>query len=471
VPARIATKIVCTIGPASSSPTLQGHMIRAGMDVARINFSHGTYEEHLKNIRSIRKVSHSLHRPVAILQDLPGPKLRVGRLAAEPMHLKRLGTVTLTTKPSKAKGKIPVAYPDLPKTVRKGDTIYLADGSIRLEVLRASRDEVEARVLVGGDLISGKGLNLPKLRARVPAITREDREHLHLGFENNVDMVAVSFVQRAEDIRMARKVASEKGREIFVVAKIEKKEAVENLEEIVKEADGVMVARGDLGVELSLERIPIVQKRIIFEANRQAKPVITATQMLESMISAPTPTRAEVTDVANAILDGSDALMLSEETAIGNYPSEAVKTLQKVAQETERYLPKQITQQRREWHENSQEDAIAFAACETALQISAAAIVTPTRTGKTARRVSKYRPPLPIVALTSQADVEKQLLLSWGVQTVRREMESTESIFTEAEKTVKRLKLARKGNTIVIVSGDPKGPMGRTDLLKIQRVR
>jgi len=446
-------------------------MIRAGMDVARINFSHGTYEEHLKSVRTIRKVSHSLSRPVAILQDLPGPKLRVGKLASEPMHLRRLDTITLTTKPSKAKGKIPVAYPDLPKAVRKGDMVYLSDGSIRLEVLRTTRDEVEGRVLVGGDLVSGKGLNLPRLRTRVPAITREDREHLHFGLENNLDIVAVSFVQRAEDIRMARRVAEEKGREIFVVAKIEKKEAVEDLEEIVKEADGIMVARGDLGVELSLERIPIVQKRIIFEANRSAKPVITATQMLESMISSPSPTRAEVTDIANAIIDGSDALMLSEETAIGHYPVEAVKVLQKVAQETERYLPKEITQQRRAWHENSQEDAIAFAACETALQISAAAIVTPTRTGKTARRVSKYRPPLPIVALTSHADVEKQLLLSWGVQTVRREIESTDSIFTEAEKTVQRLKLARKGNTIVIVSGDPKGPMGRTDLLKIQRVR
>ncbi len=471
MPARLATKIVCTIGPASSSPSVLGHMIRAGMDVARINFSHGTYEEHLKSIKTIRKVSHSLRRPVAILQDLPGPKLRVGKLASDPMHLRRLDTVTLTTKPSKARGKIPVAYPHLPKAVKKGDMIYLADGSIRLEVLRTSRDEVECRVLVGGDLVSGKGLNLPRLRTRVPAITREDREHLHFGLENNLDIVAVSFVQRAEDIRMARRVAEEKGREIFVVAKIEKKEAVEDLEDIVKEADGVMVARGDLGVELSLERIPIVQKRIIFEANRSAKPVITATQMLESMISSPSPTRAEVTDIANAIIDGSDALMLSEETAIGGYPVEAVRVLQKVAQETERYLPKEITQQRRMWHENSQEDAIAFAACETALQISAAAIVTPTRTGKTARRVSKYRPPLPIVALTSHADVEKQLLLSWGVQTVRREIESTDTIFTEAEKTVQRLKLARKGNTIVIVSGDPKGPMGRTDLLKIQRVR
>lgn len=441
------------------------------MDVARINFSHGNYEEHLKSIKTIRKVSHTLRRPVAILQDLPGPKLRVGKLATEPIHLRRLDIVTLTTKPSKAKGKIPIAYSDLPKTVRRQDKIYLADGSIRLEVLRTSRYEVVCRVLVGGDLTSGKGVNLPKLRTRVPAITKEDREHLHFGLENNVDIVAVSFVQNPNDIRMARRVAMEKGKEIFAVAKIEKREAVENLEEIVKEADGVMVARGDLGVEVNLERIPIVQKRIIFEANRQAKPVITATQMLESMVSSATPTRAEVTDVANAIIDGSDALMLSEETAIGKYPVEAVRVLQKVAQETERFLPKEITQQRRAWHENSQEDAIAFAACETALQISAAAIVTPTRTGKTARRVSKYRPPLPIVALTAYEHVEKQLLLSWGVQTVKREIGSTETSFEEAEKTVESLKLARKGDSIVIVSGDPKGPMGRTDLLKIHRVR
>jgi pyruvate kinase len=471
MPERLATKIVCTIGPASSSPSVLAKMMRAGMDVARINFSHGTYEEHLRNIKIIRKVSDGLRHPVAILQDLPGPKLRVGRLATEPLHLRRLDTVTLTIKPSKAKGKIPVAYPELPKTVKRGDMIYLADGIIRLEVLRTSREEVECRVLVGGDLTSGKGVNLPRLRTRVPAITREDREHLHFGLDNSVDIVAVSFVQTANDIRTARKVAEEKGREIFVVAKIEKREAVENLEDIVKETDGVMVARGDLGVELSLELIPIVQKQIIFEANRLAKPVITATQMLESMISSATPTRAEVTDAANAIIDGSDALMLSEETAIGKYPVEAVRILQKVAAETERFLPKEITEQRRAWHENSQEDAIAFAACETALQISAAAIVTPTRTGKTARRVSKYRPPLPIVALTPQGEVEKQLLLSWGVQTVNREIGSTDTIFPEAEKTVQKLKLARRGDTIVIVSGDPKGPMGRTDLLKIQRVR
>lgn len=469
-PSRIATKIVCTIGPASSSPKIIRNMIRAGMDVARINFSHGTNDEHLKSIHTIRQVSKKLRKSIAILQDLPGPKLRVGKLAVEPLHLRRFDKVTLTTLPTKAKGKIPIPYPALPRTVKKRDMIYLADGTIRLEVTKTTKNEVEGRVLAGGELVSGKGVNLPRLRIRVPAITREDRDHIAFGIENGVDMVAASFVQRADDIRTARKAASEKGKEIFLVAKIEKSEAVENLESIVREADGVMVARGDLGVELSFERVPVVQKKIILEANRFAKPVITATQMLESMISSPTPTRAEVTDAANAIIDGSDALMLSEETAIGGYPVEAVKVLHRVAQETEQFLPKEITEQRRAWHENSQEDAIAFAACETALQVSASAIVTPTRTGKTARRVSKYRPSLPIIALTSHEEVERQLILSWGVRTVRREISSTEAIFAEAERTVQGLNLAKKGDRIIVVSGDPKGPKGQTDLLKIQTV-
>lgn len=440
------------------------------MDVARINFSHGSDDEHLKNIHTIRQVSKKLRKPIAILQDLPGPKLRVGKLALEPLHLRRFDRVTLTTLPTKAKGKIPVPYPALPRTVKRRDMIYLADGTIRIEVTKTTKNEVEGRVLAGGELVSGKGVNLPRLRIRVPAITREDRDHIGFGIENDVDMVAASFVQRADDIRTARKVAAEKGKEIFLVAKIEKSEAVENLESIVREADGVMVARGDLGVELSFERVPVVQKKIILEANRFAKPVITATQMLESMISSPTPTRAEVTDAANAIIDGSDALMLSEETAVGGYPVEAVRVLHKVAQETEQFLPKEITEQRRAWHENSQEDAIAFAACETALQVSASAIVTPTRTGKTARRVSKYRPPLPIIALTSHEEVERQLILSWGVRTIRREISSTDAIFAEAERTVQSLSLARRGDRIIVVSGDPKGPMGQTDLLKIQTV-
>ena len=470
-PNGIATKIICTIGPASSSPAILSQMIRAGMNVARINFSHGTYEEHEKNIKTIRQVARRLRRSVAILQDLPGPKLRVGRLATEPLHLRKLDKVTLTTKPTTAKTKIPVIYPDLPKAVKKGDTIFLADGSIRIEVLKTTQDEVEGRTLVGGDLVSGKGVNLPRLRIRVPAITNEDKEHLSFGLKNEVDMVAISFVQKAEDIKTARKVAASHDREIFAIAKIEKREAVEDLTRIVQESDGVMVARGDLGVELSLERVPIIQKKIIHESNRMGRPVITATQMLESMVSSPTPTRAEVTDIANAIIDGSDALMLAEETAVGNYPVESIHYLQKVAQETERFLPREIASTRRAWYDASQEDAIAFAACETALQVSARTIITPTRTGKTARRVSKYRPPLAIIALTSHEKVQRQLLVSWGVESVlTKEFDSTEAIFREAERIAVGMKLAKKGDRIIIVSGDPKGPSGKTELLKIHTI-
>lgn len=469
--ARIATKIVCTIGPASSTPKVLSQMIRAGMDVARINFSHGTYEEHEKNIKTIRQVSRRLRRPVAILQDLPGPKLRVGRLAVEPLHLRKLDRIILTTKPITAKTKVPVLYPRLPQAVKKGDMIFLADGSIRIEVSETRKEEVEGRVVVGGDLTSGKGVNLPRLRIRVPAITSEDREHLKFGLANDVDIVAVSFVQKADDIRTARKTAEEAGREIFVVAKIEKREAVEELDKIVQESDGVMVARGDLGVELNLERVPIIQKKIIHESNRMGKPVITATQMLESMLSSPTPTRAEVTDIANAIIDGSDALMLAEETAVGKYPVESVRVLERVAQETERFLPREIAPLRSAWKDASPGDAIAFAACQTALQVSARAVVTPTRTGKTARRVSKYRPPLPILALTSHEKVLKQLLLSSGVQTVlTKEFDSADANFREAEKQAVAQRLARRGDRIIIVSGDPKGPTGRTELLKIDTI-
>lgn len=467
----MATKIVCTIGPASSDPRVLSELISAGMDVARINFAHGDYEEHSKNIQVIRRVSEKLHRPVAILQDLPGPKLRVGKLSTGPRQLRRLDRVVLTTKPTTASGKIPIPYPDLPKAVKQGDTVYLADGTIRLEVILVRRGEVECRVLAGGSVTTGKGVNIPRLRIRLPAVTEEDARHLQFGLEHDVDMVGVSFVQKVEDIRTARKLAQHSDRSIFVVAKIEKREAVEGLESIIGESDAVMVARGDLGVELSLERVPVIQKRIIYEANKLGKPVITATQMLESMVTAPTPTRAEVTDIANAILDGSDAVMLAEETAIGKYPVETVKILGRVAEETEKSLPREITSVRRAWHENSQEDAIALAACETALQVSASAIVTPTRTGQTARRVSKYHPPLPVVALSAYEKVLHQLRLSWGVHPVfAKEFDSTEGIFSEAERAVKRLGYAKKGDSIVIVAGDPKGPAGGTNLLKIHTV-
>ncbi len=467
----VATKVVCTIGPASRSTGMLARLIRAGMDVARINFAHGNHEEHSRDIKNIREVSKKLHRPVAILQDLPGPKLRIGKLRAEPLHLQRLERLVLTSSPTPSRDQIPVSYPHLAKAVSRGDTIFMADGTIRFEVLKTYGEEVEGRILNGGTLTSGKGVNLPRLRIRLPAITNDDKKHIKFGLENDVDAVGVSFVQKVDDIREARRVASENDRSLFIVAKIEKREAVENLEAIIRESDGVMVARGDLGVELNLERVPVIQKRIIYEANKQGKPVITATQMLESMVSAPVPTRAEVADVANAILDGTDAVMLAEETALGKYPVEAVKILRRVAIETERFLPREITEERRTWHERSQEDAIALAACETALQISASAIVTPTRTGETARRVSKYHPPLPIVALPSSERVQHQLQLTWGVHPViAGESYSSAEVFSKAEKAASGLGISKKGDRIVIVAGDPRGPAGGTNMLKIHTI-
>ncbi len=467
----IATKIVCTIGPVSRRVSVLTRLIRAGMNVARINFAHGTYEEHLVDIRNIRKTSTRLRRPVAILQDLPGPKLRVGRLSSDPFQLKKLDKVRLTSQSSPAENEIPVSYHDLPRAVSKGDTVYMADGTIRLEVLNVSGEHVDARVLNGGMLTSGKGVNLPRLRVRLPAVTREDLKHITFGIENDVDAVGVSFVQKVEDVRAARKAARSSDSGLFIISKIEKREAVESLERIVRESDGVMVARGDLGVELGLERVPIIQKRIIYEANKQGKPVITATQMLESMLTSPVPTRAEVTDVANAILDGTDGVMLAEETAIGKYPVEAVKILSKVAIETEHFLPREITGERRTWHERSQEDAIALAACETALQVSASAIVTPTRTGETARRVSKYHPPLPVIALPTAEKVRRQLEFSWGVFAVAAgESDSMEELFVRADRVVTKLGVSKRGDRIVVVAGDPRGPAGGTNLLKIHTI-
>jgi pyruvate kinase len=288
-----------------------------------------------------------------------------------------------------------------------------------------------------------------------------------------VDIVAVSFVQDAEDVKTAKKIALEKNEEPFIIAKIEKREAVENLESIVKESDGVMVARGDLGVELNYEFVPVIQKKIINEANRNGKPVITATQILESMVSSPTPTRAETTDVANAIIDGSDALMLAEETAVGKYPVQAVQVLSQVAMETEKYLPKQISDSRRLWYDgHAPDDAIALAACEASLEVGASAIVSRTRTGKTARLVAKYRPPLPVLALTPNQKVLSQLLLSWGVKPILADnVTLLEDVFRDAEKTVKRLRLARKGDKIVVVCGDPEAPAGHTEIMKIQSVK
>jgi pyruvate kinase len=446
-------------------------MVRAGMNLARLNFSHGTPDEHMDRMNIVRVASKAIGKPVAILQDLPGPKLRVGRLKGDVATLKSGSFFTLTSRDTEGDSSMAfVNYPDLSSEVRVGDAIYLADGSISLRVAAVTGNEVTCRVVVGGQLLSGKGVNIPDRPLRVPALTERDTKHLNFGLDNDVDAVAVSFVRTAEDVKRPKDIIRRKGSKAMVVAKIEKKDGVRNIKGIVEEADGIMVARGDLGVEMALERVPLVQKDVIRACNLAGKPVITATQMLESMVENPFPTRAEVADVANAVFDGTDAVMLSEETAVGKHPVEAVRVLSRVAREAEKALPYQETMRRRRALLHPvQEDAISLSASELAFDIGAVAVVAPTRTGSTARRISKFRGPQPIIALTENETVMRQLGLSWGVHPVLwKGLERPSEIFRNAERAVLDLKLGKIGDRIVVVAGDPSGPLGRTDMVKVQ---
>jgi len=467
----VRTKIVCTLGPASSSRETITRMIEAGMNVARMNFSHGTPDEHLERMKLVRATSRVTGRPVAVLQDLPGPRLRIGRLKHGVVLLNSGSYFTLTSREVEGDSSVvSVNYPSLPSEVRVGDAIYLADGSISLRVVETAGTEVRCRVVVGGQLLAGKGVNIPNRPSKISVLTEEDAKHLKFGLENGVDAVAISFVRKAEDIQYPKNIARSEGSNAMVIAKIEKSEGVRNIRKIVEAADGVMVARGDLGVEVALERVPLVQKEIIKRCNLAGKPVITATQMLESMVENPFPTRAEVADVANAVFDGTDAVMLSEETAIGKHPVEAVRVLSRVARETEKALPyREIMRQRRELLHPIQEDAISLSASELAFDIGAVAIVAPTRTGSTARRISKFRGPQPIIALTENEAVMRQLELSWGVHPVLwSKLERPTEIFRNAERAVLNLKLGKIGERIIVIAGDPSGPLGRTDMVKVQ---
>jgi len=332
------TKIVATLGPASSNEKVLKKMVEAGLDVVRLNMSHGTHKEHKERIALIRKVEREVGRPLPILIDLCGPKIRIGKIEKEPLYLHRGDLITLTTG-NPEKGKITVNYPNLHKEVRKGETILLADGTFRLKIREVKGKDIICEVIVGGPLTSHKGVNLPHSKLSVPALTEKDRKDVLFGVKNGVDIIALSFVRKAEDVLELKELLKSLGRDIPVIAKVEKPEAVKNIDSIISVADGIMVARGDLGVELPLERVPVIQKQIIRKANEAGKPVITATQMLRSMVDLPVPTRAEVTDIANAVLDGTDALMLSEETAVGKYPVRVVKTMAKIATEAEKIYP------------------------------------------------------------------------------------------------------------------------------------
>lgn len=412
------TKIVCTIGPASSSEAQLRALLAHGMDVARLNFSHGDREQHGEVLRCIRTLAAGLGMPVAVLQDLAGPKVRVGRIAGGGVALEAGQAFTLTTRLVEgSQDRVSVSYDGLPAEVDAGDTLLLADGTIELRVERVTGDEIRCRVIVGGRLGSGKGLNVPSGLGQLPILRDKDLDDLRFGVEHGVDYVGLSFVRGADDVRTVRARIEQLGHRIPLIAKIETRAALDRFDEILDAADGIMIARGDLSIETPFARVPLVQKRLIAAANRRARPVITATHMLFSMVAAPHPTRAEVADVANAILDGSDAVMLSEETAIGQHPVRALDVMVAIARETERGVLEGSPSPRATAEAPlTEEGALVRAACQLAADRGVGVLVTVTRSGETARLAAQQRPGQVIVALTGDPQTYRQLALVRGVR-------------------------------------------------------
>ena len=468
------TKIIATIGPASRKKETIEAMIKAGMSVARINFAHGTLEDHAKTIDMIRKAAERLNRPVAILGDLPGVKIRVGEIAGGSVVLRRWQTVTLTTEDVIGnEGVIPVQFKDFPKLVSKGDIIYLSDGFIALRVERVKEKEVVCKVLVGGTLFSHKGINIPKARMAIDAVTERDLELIEFAIEHGVDAVGISFVGSAYDVLKARRFIEEHGGELFIISKIERPDAVRNFDEILNASDGIMIARGDLGVEMPIEKLPILQKKLIQKANCAGKPVITATQMLESMTEEKLPTRAEVTDVANAILDGTDAVMLSEETAVGKYPVDAVRMMARIAKTTEAYRDSQWSSRvvdmkmnelkGRIQRKGTIKDAIARSIIEALNAVDIKYILTPTRTGQTARLISRFKPKQWILAFVERERVAHNLMFSYGVYPFVVEDTSEEEILM----VIRGLGLVRENDTVLLTKGTPIGKTAGTNTIRI----
>jgi pyruvate kinase len=461
------SKIVCTIGPASRSPRMIDRLLSAGMDVARLNCSHGTHEEHAKSIAMLRAAGIEHEKPLAILADLQGPKIRTGALAGGGPVLLRTGQqFEITT--AKVLGdstRVNTTFTPLPREVHRGDRILLSDGLIELRVEKVRPGRVICEVVNGGALGEHKGINLPGVKLRVPALTPKDRADLLFALKHGANYIAVSFVRRAEDVLLAKRLIRRAGKDTPVIAKLEKPEAIENLDAILKAADGVMVARGDLGVEMSPERVPVVQKTIIARAREFRRPVITATQMLESMTENPRPTRAEASDVANAIFDGSDAVMLSAETASGKYPVEAVDMMARIIEEAEgsiREFPRPSLQEQLKVAET-----VAELVCHASRELHMKVIAVFTHSGFTARLVSRYRPMVPIVAFSPEAETRRRLALIWGalprkIQDVRK----VDGLAAVAEKRLLEERLVRKGDVIGIVAGTPMGIRGTTNFMK-----
>jgi pyruvate kinase len=472
----LRTKIVCTIGPASRDPEMLRELMLAGMDTARLNFSHGSQSYHGENIERIRAVAAEVGKPIAILTDLQGPKLRVGEMEGEGVLLVSGERVILTTRPIVGHaGEVPVQYAHLPRDVEAGDRILIDDGLLELEVLSTGETDIACWVITGGLLQTNKGMNLPRASHAIPAITDKDRRDLRFVLEQQVDWVALSFVRHSGEVQELKGMVRElspSGDPVPVVAKIEKPEAVDDIDGIIEAADAVMVARGDLGIETSPEAVPIVQKMIIAKCNAVGKPVITATQMLDSMMRNPRPTRAEASDVANAIFDGTDAIMLSGETAVGKYPLESVRTMVRIAQEAERSgLESAARPHPPRRPVTSIADAVSHATYETACDLEAAAIITPTISGHTAQVISKYRPHCPIIAVTPSAVVQRQLALYWGVRPLlSKRTDSTDETIAGAVRAAQEHGLVKQGDVVVITAGAAGSGPGTTDIMKVQVV-
>ncbi len=472
-PAARRAKIICTIGPASNSEAVMRDLLRLGMDVARLNFSHGTHEDHARNIARLRRAAEREDRTVCILQDLQGPKIRTGWLEGrEPVLLKTGSLVTIT--PDEIPGtatRISTTFPDLARELSPGARILLSDGLLELRVHSARGRDIQCEVINGGMLGEHKGINLPGVPLSIPALTEKDRKDLEFGLKHGVDAVAFSFVRTAADIALGKQIIAAHGSDIPIIAKLEKPQAIDHLEEILEAVDGVMVARGDLGVEMEQEKVPVIQKHIIRRASAWRKPVITATQMLESMVENPRPTRAEASDVANAIFDGSDSVMLSAETASGQYPRESVSIMSRIVVEAECNM-EDFTQfrRRRDRHGLSVAETICESIAHCAEDLPMGAIAVFTETGNTARMISKYRPKVPIYAFTHIAPVVNRMNLYWGVHPVRcRQARSAEQMVTMAEQQLLGRNQLDPGDVLGVVAGTRQAS-GSTNLMRLHVV-
>ena len=466
------TKIVCTLGPSSSDETTLKNMLLAGMNVARLNFSHGTHEGHRQTIQRFRKVREELGIPAAVLLDTKGPEIRTGNFANGEEILKEGQEFILTTLPvSGTSQRVSVTYKDLPKEVKPGNLVLINDGKIVIKVEKTDDTEVRGTVIHGGKISNHKGINLPNVRLNMQYMSPQDREDILFGIQNDVDYIAASFVRSAGDVEVIRRLLEDNGgSEIKIIAKIESTQGIENFEEILEAADGIMVARGDMGVEVAYEKLPGIQKKFIRRCVQSGKIVITATQMLESMTTSPIPTRAEITDVANAVFDGTTAVMLSGETAAGKYPVEAVATMAKIAMQAETDQPK-VPSRNMIWHEMDAMDvtnAVGHAACTLAKDINAAAIMAITKTGYTARRMSKFRPDIMIIGATPYEKTYHQLSLIWGVTPLMANYRyEIEDLFGHCARKALGAGLIKEGSNIVISAGVPVDVPGNTNIIRV----